>query len=426
MLFALYVGHQKPLNINNLTFFLILFKTRLERLTIKTESDITDGHHIKGNMINQTAESQSNSFSTVDQVFQLGKLHADRGDYSNAIIFLTQAAETYFTQKNFSEYLKCQNLFLRIYAERDRFDEINATKEQLQDLVLKEGFDLNAKTYFTLSMCAGYKGQHEVALDYAQRSLSLALGVDDKEDICNSIFMISFIYFLMGRYADALKEVYNLHVFFQVYDFPELRLSAKLLNADIFRIQKKYDEALSIMWEAYEELKSCKKIVTHVSILGMLGTTYFDMGDKESSRVYLNMALRMVDETNQVRLAKMIKSYLDKMGGEAQTNFDVLFDETNHLVVEQKIGRIDFKNQFILLDLLKLFIQNQGVIFSKEYLVENVWKQPYDPSVHDNKIYVTIKRLRKLIEPEYDKPKYLFRAKNGYYFNKAVKVHFEL
>lgn len=376
-------------------------------------------------MINQTAEIQSESLSTVDQVFELGKLHCDRGDYDSAIGFLTQAADIYFARKNFPSYLKCQNMFLRIYAERDRFDEINATKEHLQDLVLKEGFELSAKTYYTLSMCAGYKGQHEVALDYAQRSLSLALSSDDKEDICNAIFMISFIYFLMGRYPDALKEVYNLHVFFQVYNFPELRLSAKLLNADIFRVQKKYDEALSIMWEAYEELKQCKKIVTHISILGMLGSTYFDMGDKESARLYLNMVLRMVDDRNQVRLARMARIYLDKMGGEVQTSFDVLFDEANHLVVEQKIGRIDFKNQFILLDLLKLFIQNQGIIFSKEYLVENVWKQTYDPGVHDNKIYVTIKRLRKLIEPEYDKPKYLFRAKNGYYFNKAVKVHFE-
>lgn len=378
-------------------------------------------------MINQTAEIQPTTYTTsVDQIFELGKLHCDRGDYDSAMGFLNQAAQIYFSQKNFAGYLKCQNNFLRIYAEKERFDEINATKEQLQDLVLKEGFSLNAKTYFTLSLCAGYKGQHEVALDYAQRSLSLALGEDDKEDICNAIFMISFVYFMMGRYAESLKEVYNLHVFFQVYNFPELRLSAKLLNADIFRIQKKYDEALSIMWEAYEELKECKKIVTHVSILGMLGVTYLDMGDKESSRLYLNMALRMVDERSQVRLARMIKANLDKIGGEVQTNFDVLFDEANHLVVEQKIGRIDFKNQFILLDLLKLFIQNQGVIFSKEYLVENVWKQPYDPSVHDNKIYVTIKRLRKLIEPEYDKPKYLFRAKNGYYFNKAVKVHFEI
>jgi DNA-binding response OmpR family regulator len=93
--------------------------------------------------------------------------------------------------------------------------------------------------------------------------------------------------------------------------------------------------------------------------------------------------------------------------------------------VERKLGRIDFKNQFILLDLLRLFVQNQGTIYSKEYLVENIWRQPYDPAVHDNKIYVTIKRLRKLIEPDYEKPKYIFRAKNGYYMNKAARVHLD-
>ena len=29
-----------------------------------------------------------------------------------------------------------------------------------------------------------------------------------------------------------------------------------------------------------------------------------------------------------------------------------------------------------------------------------LWKQDYDPRVHDNKLYGTIKRLRKMIEPE--------------------------
>jgi len=101
---------------------------------------------------------------------------------------------------------------------------------------------------------------------------------------------------------------------------------------------------------------------------------------------------------------------------------DLVFDLDNHAIVERSLGKIDFKNQFILLDLLKLFISNQGQIFSKEYLVEHVWKQNYDPEVHDNKIYVTIKRLRKMIEPDYDKPKYIFRAKNGYYLNKSAKV----
>jgi DNA-binding response OmpR family regulator len=54
-----------------------------------------------------------------------------------------------------------------------------------------------------------------------------------------------------------------------------------------------------------------------------------------------------------------------------------------------------------------------------------VWKQDYDPGIHDNKIYVTIKRLRKLIEPDYEKPRYIFRAKNGYYLNKNTKVLLE-
>ena len=99
-----------------------------------------------------------------DRIFELGKLHADRGDFDSAINYLNQASEIYFTSKDFSQYLKCQNLLLRIYAEKEQFDEINLTKEKLQDLVLKEGFELNAKTYYTLSTCACYKGQYENAL----------------------------------------------------------------------------------------------------------------------------------------------------------------------------------------------------------------------------------------------------------------------
>ena len=34
-------------------------------------------------------------------------------------------------------------------------------------------------------------------------------------------------------YADALKEIYNLEVFFQVYSMPELKVSSLLLNGNI-------------------------------------------------------------------------------------------------------------------------------------------------------------------------------------------------
>lgn len=365
--------------------------------------------------------------SQFDRSFEMGKLYCDRGDYDPAIVNLREAADGFFSERKFSDYLKAQNLLLRIYAEREQYEDINSAKEKLQDLVLKEGFELNSKTYYTLAVCASYKGQVETSLDYLQKALQLALAADSKEDICHAIFGLAMCYAdpKMNRHADALKEIYNLQVFFQVYKMSDLEVSALLLNADILVQMKKYDEAIEVLWKAYDALRVTKNIVSTGYLLVQMADCYFELGDKDMARVYLAMAQRSLDAKNQVRLAKFVRYYSEKIGGEVQSNFDLVFDEENHQVIEKKIGKIDFKNQFILLDLLRLFVRNQGTVYSKEFLVENVWKQPYDPAVHDNKIYVTIKRLRKLIEPDYEKPKYIFRAKNGYYMNKAARIHFE-
>ncbi len=365
--------------------------------------------------------------SQLDRSFEMGKLYCDRGDFEPAVVHLGEASDGYFAAKKFSEYLKCQNLLLRVYAEREQHELINMTKERLQDLVLKEGFELNSKTYYTLAICASYKGQNETALDYLQKALAIALAADHKEDICHAIFGLAMIYSdpTIGRYADALKEIYNLQVFFQVYKMPELQMASLIMNASVLRQMKKYDEAIEVLWKAYDTLRETRNVISTGYLLVQMADCYFELGDKDMARMYISMAQRSLDPKNQARLAKFVRHFAEKIGGEVQSNFDLVFDAENHQVIEKKIGKIDFKNQFILLDLLRLFVQNQGVVYSKEYLVENVWKQPYDPAVHDNKIYVTIKRLRKLIEPDYEKPKYIFRAKNGYYMNKAARVHIE-
>lgn len=362
-----------------------------------------------------------------DQDFEVGKLYCDRGDFKTSLGHLKKAAQGYFSDKNFSSYLKTMNLLLRIHAEMENFDEIHQTKEKLQDLVLKEGFELNSKTYYTLAVCAAYKDQTGTALDYLQKALAIALASDHKEDICHAIFGLASVYSdpKIGKYTDALKEIYNLEVFFQVYSMPELKISSQMLNASILRQLKKYDEAIEVLWRAYDDIKTTKNLNVIVNLQLMLGKCYFDLGDKEIARLYLGLASKSVDSENNVRMYKRVHAALAELGGDPEKNFDLIFDEHSHSVTERKLGRIDFKNQFILLDLLRLFMRNQGVVYSKEYLVENVWKQTYDPTVHDNKIYVTIKRLRKLIEPDYEKPKYIFRAKNGYYMNKGARVSIE-
>ncbi|MCB0342894.1 MAG: tetratricopeptide repeat protein [Pseudobdellovibrionaceae bacterium] len=336
---------------------------------------------------------------------------------------LEQAAKGYYQQKQFTGYLKSLNLLLRMYAEMENHEAIDDTKERLQDLVLKEKVKLNAKSFYTLGLCASYKQQYKTALEYLEKSLAQALADDNKEDICYAINGLALVYTLLGRYDDALKEIYNLQVFFQVLPVPDLELSSQMLNGHILRKMGKYDQALEVFWRCYDQLKSQKNLYMYILLLDAMGTTFHEMGDNDMARMYMNLARRTADPENLRYFTRNLEAKIEKLGGvHDESKYDLVFHASTNSVVEKKRGRIDFKNQFILMDMLRLFLQHPGSVYSKESLVKQVWRQEYDPQVHDNKIYVTIKRLRKMIEPDFDKPKYIFRAKNGYYLSKDTRV----
>lgn len=54
--------------------------------------------------------------------------------------------------------------------------------------------------------------------------------------------------------------------------------------------------------------------------------------------------------------------------------------------------------------LMQLFLQNPGQVFSKEHLFDKIWR---DSVVDDNTIMVTIRNLRRKIEDDPGKPKFL-------------------
>ena len=360
-----------------------------------------------------------------ERLLEIGKLYCDRGDYGLALPNLQNAAKSFLTEKKYDSYLKATQYILRIQAEKENHEEITTIKDQLHDLVIHQGINLNSKTYYTLGVCANYKGQIESSLDYFKRALELSVKSNSQEDMCHAILGLSICYRQQKKYDEALKELNNLNIILRVLNISELKVSSANSQARILMDQKKYDQALEHLWVAYDETKKSKQLNTVIIILENIGTCLYELNQRETAQIYLNLAARSIDPENNKYFLKRISKYLENSNQGSEFGNDLIFDLEKHSVIEKNIGSIDFKNQFILLDLLKLFITNQGKIYSKEYLVENVWKQHYDPTVHDNKIYVTIKRLRKLIEPDYDKPKYIFRAKNGYYLSKSTKVHFK-
>ncbi len=357
-----------------------------------------------------------------EELLKVGRLYKDRTEYREAIPYLKQASELFLHESKFDSFLDAQNILIRIYAELGNQEEVERLKEFLQDLVLKDNFELSPKTFYTLGLCADLKRQYSIAKEYFTKSLNLALKKNSKKDICYAIFGIANVSARAGQYDEALKEIYNIKVFSQVESFPELDTYIKILNSNILRKLNRFDEGLDILWQAYSDVKEAKDMYLYVTILYMIGLFYKDKGDHHLARIYLNLAYNSVSKDNLNMLFMAIENSLKEVTGSKVGQYDLIFDKTKKFVTEKNKGSIDFKNQFILLDLLKLFMTSPGQVYSKEEIVNKIWQQEYDPRVHDNKLYVTIKRLRKLIEPENEKPKYLFRAKNGYYFNKEVRV----
>lgn len=360
-----------------------------------------------------------------DELFEVGRLKGELGDFKSAIPKIEEAAKLYAHLKEHRLFIRCLTLTLRMFAELEDERSIQAVKDRLYDYVAREKMDLNSTTYYTLALVCSYRGENAQALEHLEKALALALAADSKEDMCYAIHGLAAVYWSLGRTEDALKEIYNLRVFFQVLKLPDLEVSSQILNGYILTSMKRYDDAVEVFWKAFEALKNHKNIYTYATLLFAMAYTYAEAGEVDLARTYTKLAGQMADPEQFKFLMRKLGELNRKITGKAEDHFDLVFDPSSNAVIERKKGKIDFKNQFILLDMLKLFLRSPGEVYSKEALVKAVWKQDYDPSVHDNKIYVTIKRLRQLIEPEFDKPKYIYRAKNGYYLNRNTKVSIE-
>ena len=372
-----------------------------------------------------TKEATKGAEKRPADLYDMGKLLCELGDFKAAIEKLEQAAEGFARLREHKPFIKSLTLCMRMYAEMEDTKALQRVKERLYDYVTREKIDLNSSTYYTLALAASFRSEFPLALEYLEKALALALADDSKEDMCYAIHGLAAVYRSLGRIEDSLKEIYNLRVFFQVLKLPDLEISSQILNGYILVSLKRYDEALEIFWKSFESLKTQKNVYTYVSLLFAMAYTYAESGEVDLARTYIRLARQMADPESFAFLFRSINDLDQRISGKSPANFDLVFNSGSNSVVERKKGKIDFKNQFILLDMLKLFLRMPGEVYSKEALVKSVWKQDYDPSVHDNKIYVTIKRLRQLIEPDFDKPRYIYRARNCYYLNRNAKVSIE-
>src|SRR4051794_28259623 len=93
--------------------------------------------------------------------YEMGRLLYDRAEYSKALERFEKACVLFIENKQYDRYVDALNYVLRILVEREEHQKIQNAKEALQDLVVREGYELSSRTHYILGLCSYYRDGQE-------------------------------------------------------------------------------------------------------------------------------------------------------------------------------------------------------------------------------------------------------------------------
>ena len=401
----------------------------------------------------------------LNTLLQLAATQSAVGDFPSAVKTIKKATEGLLRTRDYNKYLQCQNWLIIMHTEMENFNEIENIRHEIGGIISQnKQADINytrfhyavgnyflrqdnysqAQAHFDQALVQNLKMQKEAI----QRQDTVKQLIS-KIDVCYVAYGFTCLLVAQGQIPSAVAELKKLEELIQNFnsfytqleakkqapvkidnffysnvkeEVQSLELSYNILKADILSIEQKYSSAEELYWLCYQQVQlSYRKKYMTVNLFYFLGKNYMSAGNYEKAVVFFNLVKKSDPKVFKL-IHRKTNQALTKLKKHITSNYDIVVNLTNKVIMEKQKGSIDIKNQFVLLDMLMLFMDNPGVIYSKETLVEKIWKQKYNPNVHNNKIYVTIKRLRELVEPDHKKPKYIFRAKEGYYINQNVKT----
>jgi DNA-binding winged helix-turn-helix (wHTH) protein len=352
--------------------------------------------------------------------FEFGQSLFHQGEFQRSAEVLE--AFCALADKNSLDYREAVFKRLRIYTELDeprkRVQLESEINEHLKDLDTK-----GTATYYYIQGYNAFVEELPTSNDLFEKSLRYAVESQCLYTLSQALFGCIMSSMSLQKNLESLhQKMEKLDLITAQLGRDDLLVSVLSLKANVALHNQEYQKAIDFAWQSYDKVKLVKNNFLSLSAIAKVGYIYLRLGDHEKARIYIQLAHRSVDSTNYKMLAKSIHSMLGMLGQEPTTEYDLILDEQNHVLIEKNKGTIELKSQFLLMDLLRLLMKNPGVAFSKEKLAEQLWKQQYDPRVHDNTIYVTIKRMRSLIEPNPNHSKYILRSRNGYLLNQDLKV----
>ena len=358
--------------------------------------------------------------------YELGKLYYDKSDLISAEKYFEQSLKYLETPVDAFSMFKVLGFLIRIASERLEKEKgerhISRAISLIREMT-QSGTPLGAEYFYNVGIVENYRGNFDKA------GMNYKMAYEKSKDsepalFAKCILSLAINFYNKGEYESALECLRELDEVLKKNKKFYVLGAMHFYSARIYMKLSRYEKALESFSQANRILhgKKCWNLYGYI-LLGK-GIVHKHTDNYNQALMFFNLAKESADRDIFKRLLTLIKREEDEV---KDASVDIWLDKERRVVVEKTLGKIDFKHRFILLEILFLLANNRERCFSKEELAYQVWKDEYNPLIHDKLIYTSISRLRKLIEPSgrsHEKCKYVVRGKDGYSFNANVKVRF--
>jgi DNA-binding winged helix-turn-helix (wHTH) protein len=376
-------------------------------------------------------------------LFELGQLYLEKCDFPNSVDCFEKVKTEALQFHLYDNYFKAIACLLRIHAERLDFGKYDSLiREVVQVSSSLTGYKrYEPKIHYQQGIAANYrKSFQEARLQFNQARLLLedllrdeTLAPKDHEDATRDLLSCRYALAMLEKdennpahglkLADELlKEIEELKHGERALEHVQLNdieASVVILQGHCLRDLGDPLKALDRYWSAHSILKSHRNWSHYYYVLLGLGRAYQALGNQERAQIFFDLISDAIGNL-ELNALKMALERVSKTGQDSRNR--LLVDRERKVIIEAKIGEVHFERRFVLLEIFYLLAAAPGKVFSKEDLVDKIWRESYNPMIHDSKVYTSISRLRKLIEPDFKRPVYILNERDGYAFNPAVQL----
>lgn len=392
-----------------------------------------------------SAESAEDLIFRNHALFELGQLYLEKCDFPNALDCFEKVKTEALQFHLYDNYFRSITWLLRIHAERLDFSKHDSVLRE----VLQVGESLTGyrrylpKLHYKQGIAATYKQDlveaekqfnisktllEELVKDTA--NLARKDWEDVMRDLLNARYSLAVFekdrknFALALSLSDALlKEIEEFShgptafEYIQLYD---IEAGLLILQGHCYRNTGDFTKALDRYWQAHGLLKAHRNWSHYYYVLLGLGRTYLELGNTERAQIFFDLINDAIGDLELNALKQAIEKVSKTMtvGGGNR----LVIDRERKVIIEPTLGEVHFERRFVLLEILYMLASQPGKVFSKEELVDRIWRESYNPMIHDSKVYTSISRLRKLIEPDFRKPIYILNERDGYAFNAAITL----